>query len=72
MQTTVDTTALLEELNTPFHVSEEAKAFYRENGYVKLKNVLSAEVLQYYGDIITDLVFKLNKLTKPMEERTTY
>lgn len=72
MQTTAATATLLEELNTPFEVSPEAIAFYREYGYVKLKNVLSAEVLDYYGGIITDLVFKLNKLTKPMEERTTY
>lgn len=63
---------LLEELSTPYAVPAEAVAFYRENGYVKLKNVLSAEAIAYYGEIITDLVFKLNKLTKPMEERTTY
>ena len=72
MQTTAETMTLVEELSTPFEVSPEAIAFYREFGYVKLKNVLSAEVLEYYGGIITDLVFKLNKLTKPMEERTTY
>jgi ectoine hydroxylase-related dioxygenase (phytanoyl-CoA dioxygenase family) len=72
MQTALDTAALIEELNTPFEVPQEAIAFYRENGYVKLKNVLSPEVIEYYGNIITDLVFKLNKLTKPMEERTTY
>lgn len=72
MLATIDTALLKEELNTPYSVSSEAIAFYREFGYVKLKNVLSPEVLSYYGDIITDLVFKLNKLTKPMEERTTY
>lgn len=64
--------ALLEELSTPYAVPAEAVAFYRENGYVKLKNVLSPEAIAYYGEIITDLVFKLNKHTKPMEERTTY
>ncbi len=72
MLATIDTSLLKEELNTPYSVSPEAIAFYREFGYVKLKNVLSPEVLSYYGDIITDLVFKLNKLNKPMEERTTY
>lgn len=72
MLATIDTTVLKEELNTPYSVSPEAIAFYQEFGYVKLKNVLSPELLSYYGDIITDLVFKLNKLTKPMEERTTY
>jgi ectoine hydroxylase-related dioxygenase (phytanoyl-CoA dioxygenase family) len=63
---------LLEELEKPYQLSKENIAFYRENGYVKLKNVLSPAVIEYYGELITDLVFKLNKLTKPMEERTTY
>lgn len=63
---------LLRQLKEPFHLSEETIAFYQENGYVKLKNVLSSESLTYYGETITDCVFKLNKLTRPMEERTTY
>lgn len=59
-------------LGVPYDLSDEAIRFYRENGYVKLKNVLSADVLDYYGSIITELVIRLNTLTKPMEERTTY
>jgi len=55
-----------------YDLSAESIAFYNEFGYVKLKNVLSPDILDYYGALITDLVFKLNKLTKPMEERTTY
>lgn len=72
MEATIDKDALLQELNSPYTVSPEAIALYRQKGYVKLKHVLSPAVLQYYGDIITDLVFRLNTLTKPMEERTTY
>lgn len=72
MQVTVDNPSLLKQLDEEYTVSPEAIAFYRENGYVKLKNVLSPEVLHYYGDIITGLVLKLNTLTKSMEERTTY
>lgn len=72
MQAIINKEIVSKELNEPFTVSADAINFYRENGYVKLKQVLSSEVLAYYGDIITDLVFKLNKLTKPMEERTTY
>jgi len=71
-QTTIDKTALLNQLAQPFTVSPEAIAFYRENGFVKLKQVLSPDVLDYYGNLITDWVIKLNTLTKPMEERTTY
>lgn len=62
----------LEELDRSYSLSSESIRFYREKGYVKLKHVLSDELLNYYGEVITDYVFKLNKLTKPMEERTTY
>src|SRR5919199_560582 len=72
MEATIDKDSLVNELNTSYPVSQEAIAFYQKNGYVKLKNVLSPEALAYYGDIITDLVFRLNTLTKPMEERSTY
>ncbi|AUD05029.1 phytanoyl-CoA dioxygenase family protein [Spirosoma pollinicola] len=72
MEAVIDKGALLNELDSYYTVSPEAIAFYREKGYIKLKDVLSPAVLDYYGDIITDLVFKLNTLIKPMEERTTY
>ncbi|GAB4038767.1 phytanoyl-CoA dioxygenase family protein [Spirosoma gilvum] len=60
------------QLDEPYALSTESITFYRENGYVKLKHVLSPEVLAHYGDLITEWVFKLNTLIKPMEERTTY
>ncbi|WP_031528399.1 phytanoyl-CoA dioxygenase family protein [Dyadobacter crusticola] len=63
---------LQSELSEPFILPDEAVAHFNTYGYVKLKNVLSESVLAYYGELITELVFKLNKLTKPMEERTTY
>jgi ectoine hydroxylase-related dioxygenase (phytanoyl-CoA dioxygenase family) len=72
MTATTDKATLLAALNQPYQLSPENISFYREKGYIKLKNVLSPEVIAYYGELITDLVFKLNKLTKPMEERTTY
>ncbi|MFD2932493.1 phytanoyl-CoA dioxygenase family protein [Spirosoma flavum] len=72
MEATIDKETLLNELDSDYTVSPEAIAFYREKGYVKLKDVLSPTVLDYYGSIITDLVFRLNTLIKPMEERTTY
>ncbi len=60
------------ELGMPYDLSADAIAFYRQNGYVKLKNVLSPAVLNHYGPIISDQVIRLNTLTKPMAERTTY
>ena len=63
---------LREELESPYVISPDAVDFYRKNGYVKLKGVLSPAVLNYYGDIISERVIELNTLTKPMAERTTY
>lgn len=72
LQPVLDKKSLVGELNADYDLKPEAIDFYRENGYVKLKQVLSEEVIQYYGDLITEQVFRLNTLTKPMEERTTY
>ncbi|GAB2597986.1 phytanoyl-CoA dioxygenase family protein [Spirosoma areae] len=72
MEATIAKKTRLNELNTPYTVSPEAISFYQQHGYVKLKQVLSPAVLAYYGDIITGLVFRLNTLIKPMDERTTY
>ncbi|HEY9044336.1 MAG TPA: phytanoyl-CoA dioxygenase family protein [Ohtaekwangia sp.] len=62
----------LRELEAPYALPVNAVRFYHDNGYIKLKHVLSEPLLTWYGNIITDAVFRLNKLTKPMEERTTY
>lgn len=72
MEATFDKKTLQQELDAPYDLSPDAITFYRQNGYVKLKQVLSPATLNYYGDIITELVFRLNTLIKPMEERTTY
>lgn len=73
METTIFTREdFLQELKKPYNLPSEAISFYREKGYVKLKQVFGPPILQYYNSLITDWVFKLNTLTKPMEERTTY
>ncbi len=72
MEASTDKHSLLRELKRPYDLPKEAVAYYREYGYVKLRNVLSEAVLRYYGGLISDEVIRLNTLTKPMEERTTY
>src|SRR5436853_4072012 len=47
-------------------------ASFRANGFVRLKQVLSPDVLAYYGAEITRQVLELNTLHLPMAERTTY
>ncbi len=63
---------LREELATRFALPKSAIEHFRTDGYVKLKQVLSPEVLKFYGDMITQQVLHLNTLTKPMSERSTY
>jgi len=60
------------DLDTPYPVTPAQIQFFRDNGYIKLKNVLSADLLAYYGAAITNKVTELNTLTVPMEQRTTY
>ena len=60
------------DLDTPYALTDAQIAAFRENGYIKLKNVLSKEVLQHYGDEITRLVVELNTNTQPLEKRDTY
>lgn len=59
-------------INQPYALSDNAIAFYQKNRYIKLKNVLDAETLEYYGEAITKKVNQINSQDKPMEQRDTY
>ncbi len=60
------------DLETAYSLSEEQVDSFRSDGFIKLKNVLSAETLEYYKKEITPMVFKLSNETRPLEERNTY
>lgn len=68
----MNTAKLDQDLDAPFPLTKEQLAFYDENGYIKLKHVLSAELLDRYRRIITERVAQLSADTLPMEQRTTY
>lgn len=72
MTTTVETKKLTKDLDGPFTLTAEQIAFYNENGYIKLKHVLSPELLQHYRDIIAGRVAELSAGAIPLEQRTTY
>lgn len=59
-------------LHEPYPLSQEAIAFYQKNRYIKLKNVLDADTLAYYGAAITKKVLELNNQDKPLDQRDTY
>ena len=60
------------ELNEPFALPVGAIDRFRAEGYVKLKQLFSPELLKFYGEAITQQVVRLNTLIKPMAERSTY
>jgi ectoine hydroxylase-related dioxygenase (phytanoyl-CoA dioxygenase family) len=45
---------------------------FRENGFIRLRDVLSHATLEYYGREISRLTIGLNTQDKPLEERSTY
>lgn len=56
----------------PFEITNDQIAFFKENGFIKLKNALPAEAIEYMMQTITSEVYRLNTQDKPMEERDTY
>ncbi len=59
-------------LHEPYALSAEQIEFFRSHGYIKLKDVLSPELLDTYGREISQEVRRLNTMHLPLEERNTY
>lgn len=60
------------QLDAPYSLTLDQIDFYRENGYVKLKSVLSKELLEHFRAIISDCVAKLSADAVPLDQRSTY
>jgi len=63
---------IVQELSHPFTITREQIDFFTLNGYIKIKNILSAELVQYMNETISSEVEKLNTQHLSMEERDTY
>lgn len=59
-------------MDQPFTVTKEQISFFRENGFIKLKNVLPPETIQYMNETISAAVTRLNTQHVPIEQRDTY
>lgn len=59
-------------LDQPYPLPAEAIDFYQKNRFIKLKNVLDAETLAYYGERISQKVAELNTNDRPLDQRDTY
>lgn len=60
------------DLDSPFRLTPAQIDSFREQGFVKLKHVLSCETIGYYGEEITRLTLELNTQKAPLAERNTY
>lgn len=60
------------DLDRPYALDAGAIDFFRENGFVRLKEVFSADELEHYGAEITRLTLAQRGDIKPLEERSTY
>jgi ectoine hydroxylase-related dioxygenase (phytanoyl-CoA dioxygenase family) len=63
---------LLQALDEAYPLTVGQIEQYQADGFIKLKRVLSAEVIEYYRGKITEAVFRLNRQEKPLEARDTY
>lgn len=59
-------------LQTPFELSQEQIDFYQQNRFIKLKQVLNEESLDYFNKAITERVEKMNTVSTVLQERSTY
>ncbi len=66
------TIASAPDIDSEYKISPAQIAQFEQDGYIKLKDVLSAEALSHYGKEITRMVLLLNREDKPLDQRTTY
>lgn len=62
----------LQILDEPYPLTPDQVAFYREHAWIKLKDVLTPEAVAHFDRVITGDVLRLNRETRPLEERDTY
>ena len=60
------------QLDSRYPLSEDHISYFKENGFVKLPDVFSSEMLSVYGREISLKVRELNTMHLPMVERDTY
>jgi hypothetical protein len=59
-------------LDKPFALKQAQIDFYQQHRFIKIKQVLPPEVIEYYGNLIANKVKELNTMHLPMDQRDTY
>jgi ectoine hydroxylase-related dioxygenase (phytanoyl-CoA dioxygenase family) len=60
------------ELNQPYDLTSAQIAFYKKHQFIKLKQVLSEDALQYFNEVVSEQVALMNKEDRALEDRSTY
>jgi ectoine hydroxylase-related dioxygenase (phytanoyl-CoA dioxygenase family) len=63
---------ILKSMNESYPIEQNHIDFYRNNGFIKLKQVYSQEEIDYLNEVITTEVNTLNKQVLAMDQRDTY
>jgi ectoine hydroxylase-related dioxygenase (phytanoyl-CoA dioxygenase family) len=66
------TNSLLRDLDTPYFLTSDQVGFYQTNRFIKLKQVLEPETLQFFNQVISNRVDQMNTITTNLQERDTY
>ena len=63
---------ILKLMNESYPIDQNHIDFYKNNGFIKLKQVYSQEEIDYLNEVITTEVNTLNKQVLAMDQRDTY
>ena len=63
---------VLDFLDQPYQLTQEQIDYYDRNRFIKLKEVLSPEVVSFYAEVISKKVAELNQETTSIDQRNTY
>lgn len=63
---------ILKSMNESYPIEQNHIDFYKNNGFIKLKQVYSKEEIDYLNEVITTEVNALNKQVLALDQRDTY
>ena len=64
--------SIKEALDQDYSVTPEQASFFAQHGFIKIKNIFDASVIDYMNIVISKEVDRLNNQQIPLEERDTY
>jgi ectoine hydroxylase-related dioxygenase (phytanoyl-CoA dioxygenase family) len=59
-------------LETPYPLTQAQIAFYEQHRFIKLKQVLNAQTIAFFNEVISKQVAVMNQEPTALEERSTY